>query len=73
MNDRLFHLITGKAARNKNTVKKIVDVEFPFPRKLGKKMNIKPVAAVDDGNGRAAGDSVCGHFQREQEDRFVPV
>ena len=73
VNDRLFHLVTGKAARNENMVEKIVDVQFPFPRKLRKEMNVEPVAAVDDGNGRAAGDAVRGHFQREQEDRFVSI
>ena len=36
-------------------------------------MNIEPVAAVDDSNGRTAGDSVRSHSQRKQEDRFVSV
>ena len=54
-------------------MEKIVDVQFPFPRKLRKEMNIEPVAAVDDSNGRTAGYSVRGHFQREQEDRFIAV
>ena len=73
VNDRLFHLVTGEAARNENTMEKIVDVQFPFPRKLGKEMNIEPVATVDDGNGRTASDAVCGHFQREQKYRLVAV
>lgn len=73
MHNGLFHLVTGKAARDENAMKKIVDVQFSFPRETGKKMHVKSIASVHNRNGRTARHSVCRHLQREQKYRLVAV
>jgi hypothetical protein len=73
VHDGLFHLVTGEAAGDENAVKKIVDIQFSFPRETGKEMNIEPVTAVHNGNGRTARHPVCRHSERKHKNRLVPV
>lgn len=53
-------------------MEKIVDVQFPFPRKLRKEMNIEPVAAVDDSNGRTAGYLYAAIFSESKKIGLSP-
>lgn len=73
MHNGLFHLVTGKAARDENAMKKIVDVQFSFPCETGKKMHVKSIAAVHNGNGRTARHPVCRHSERKHKNRLIPV
>ena len=69
----LLHLVTGESARNENAVEECIGIDFPHAGKPGKRMYIKPVAAIYHSNGFAARHRMGSHLERQLENGSLAV